>query len=156
MNNNINNLWMILAIIIVICLCVGIFFLIKYCVAGYQRSRRSGAIDEMEGHDFEYFCADLLEKKGFIDVEVTRGSGDYGIDILAEKDGVTYAIQCKRYAMPVGVDAVQQAYAGRDYYDRMVGAVMTNQYFTTPAVEAAKKLKILLWDRGYLDSMMDE
>ena len=52
--------------------------------------------------------------------------------------------------------AVQEAYAGRDYYDRMVGAVMTNQYFTEPAVKAAKKLKILLWDRGYLESMMEE
>lgn len=151
-----NNIWMILALLIGICICIGVFFLIRYCVKGYRKGRRDGIIDDMEGHDFEYFCAELLEKKGFIDVEVTRGSGDYGIDILAEKDGVTYAIQCKRYTMPVGVEAVQQAYAGRDYYDRMVGAVMTNQYFTTPAVEASKKLKILLWDRGYLDSMMEE
>lgn len=113
-------------------------------------------IDLMEGHDFEYYCAELLKRRGFKEVEVTKGSGDYGIDILAEKDGVTYAIQCKCYATPVGVKAVQEAYAGRDYYDRMVGAVLTNQYFTTPAVEAAKKLKILLWDRGYLESMMEE
>ena len=33
---------------------------------------------------------------------------------------------------------------------------MTNQYFTTPAVNVAKKLKIMLWDRGYLEAMMDE
>lgn len=113
-------------------------------------------LDEMEGHDFEYYCAQLLEKSGFDEVEVTRGSGDYGIDILAQKDGVTYAIQCKRYTAPVGVKAVQEAYAGRDYYDRMVGAVLTNQYFTAPAVEAARKLKILLWDRGYLEGMIEE
>ena len=100
-------------------------------------------IDLMEGHDFEYYCAELLKKRGFQEVEVTKGSGDYGIDILAEKEGVTYAIQCKCYTAPVGVKAVQEAYAGRDYYDRMVGAVLTNQYFTQPAVEAAKKLKIL-------------
>ena len=89
-------------------------------------------------------------------MEVTKGSGDYGVDILAEKEGVTYAIQCKCYGVPIGVKAIQEAYAGRDYYDRMVGAVMTNQYFTAPAVEAAKKLKILLWDRGYLERMMEE
>ena len=89
-------------------------------------------------------------------MEVTKGSGDYGVDILAEKEGVTYAIQCKRYKAPVGVKAIQEAYAGRDYYDRMVGVVMTNQYFTAPAVEAAGKLKILLWDGGYLESMMEE
>ncbi len=124
----------------------------------FFRHRRlaSSAFEDMEGHEFEYFCADLLKDHGFCEVEVTKGSGDYGIDILAEKDGVTYAVQCKRYAAPVGVKAVQEAYAGRDYYDRMVGAVMTNQYFTAPAVEAAKKLKILLWDGGYIESMMDE
>lgn len=112
--------------------------------------------DDMEGRDFEVFCARLLENRGFEEVEVTKCSGDYGVDILAEKEGVTYAIQCKRYTSPVGVKAIQEAYAGRDYYDRMVGAVLTNQYFTAPAVEAAKKLKILLWDRGYLEQMMEE
>ena len=44
-----------------------------------RRSRASGnAMDEMEGHDFEFFCADLLREAGFEDVEVTRGSGDFG------------------------------------------------------------------------------
>ncbi len=140
-----------LAILIVILL------LIAAAAVFYRRHHvRSSIMDEMEGHEFEYFCAELLSKRGFCEVEVTKGSGDYGVDILAEKDGVTYAIQCKAYTTPVGVKAVQEAYAGRDYYDRMVGAVLTNQYFTKPAVEAAKKLKILLWDRGYLDEMMEE
>lgn len=140
-----------LAILIVILL------LIAAAAVFYRRHHvRSSIVDEMEGHEFEYFCAELLSKRGFCEVEVTKGSGDYGVDILAEKDGVTYAIQCKAYTTPVGVKAVQEAYAGRDYYDRMVGAVLTNQYFTKPAVEAAKKLKILLWDRGYLDEMMEE
>lgn len=121
-----------------------------------KRNQRPEHFDLLEGHEFEYYCAELLRKKGFIEVEVTKGSGDYGADILAEKEGVTYAIQCKCYTAPIGVKAIQEAHAGRDYYDRMVGAVLTNQYFTTPAVEAAKKLKILLWDRGYLESMLEE
>lgn len=133
--------------------------LLAAAVAGIwliRRRRRDILPDAMEGHEFERYCAELLEANGFQEVEVTKGSGDYGVDILAEKDGVTYAIQCKRYTGPVGVAAVQQAYAGRDYYDRMVGAVLTNQYFTAPAVEAARKLKILLWDRGYMEGMMEE
>lgn len=140
---------------------LGIFFLlfliiiIKSFVSKHHRIDPEH-FDTLEGHEFEHYCAGLLQKKGFIDVEVTKGSGDYGVDILAEKDGVTYAIQCKCYTAPIGVKAIQEAYAGRDYYDRMVGAVLTNQYFTTPAVEAAKKLKILLWDRGYLESMLEE
>ncbi len=118
--------------------------------------RKPLPMDEMEGHDFEYYCADLLKKQGFIDVEVTRGSGDFGADILAEKDGITYAVQCKCYDKPIGVKAVQEIYAGRDFYDRMVGVVMTNQYFTQPAFELAQKLKIMLWDRDYVDDMADE
>ena len=120
-----------------------------------NRSRRS-EMDDMEGHEFEYFCADLLKDNGFAEVEVTRGSGDYGVDILAEKDGITYAVQCKCHTDPIGIRAVQEVYAGRDYYDRMVGVVMTNQYFTSAAVHAAEKLKILLWDRGYVEAMMEE
>ena len=122
----------------------------------FLKRKKVAVIDSMEGREFEFFCADLLRKKGFEEVEVTKGSGDYGIDILAEKEGISFAIQCKRYQDPVGVKAIQEAYAGRDYYDKMVGAVLTNQYFTASAVEAAKKLKILLWDRGYLESMMEE
>ena len=134
-----------------------VFLIIFLIVMRIRKNRAYGReFDLLEGHEFEYYCADLLMKRGFEAVEVTRGSGDYGIDILAERDGVTYAIQCKCYSAPVGVKAVQEAYAGRDYYDCMVGAVLTNQYFTQPAVEAAKKLKILLWDRGYLESMIEE
>lgn len=145
----------LMLVLIIALLCLLVIVAVVLCRV-FRRLDKNKQLDQMAGHDFEYYCADLLEAHGFIDVEVTKASGDYGIDILAEKDGVTYAIQCKRYDGPVGVKAVQEAYAGRDYYDRMVGAVMTNQYFTQPAVEAAKKLKILLWDRGYIEGMLEE
>lgn len=142
-----------------IAIIAGVILAVAAGVVLCRRFRRHYAdkqLDEMEGLQFEYYCADLLKDQGFTEVEVTKSSGDYGVDILAEKEGITYAIQCKRYNAPVGVKAIQEAYAGRDYYDRMVGCVLTNQYFTQPAVEAAKKLKILLWDRDYLEEMIDE
>lgn len=145
---------------IVVAVVIGIIIALLITVAlvllHRAKTKMPAGMDLLEGHDFEVYCAELLKRRGFQEVEITKGSGDYGVDILAEKEGVTYAIQCKRYTAPVGVKAVQEAYAGRDYYDRMVGAVLTNQYFTQPAVEAAKKLKILLWDRGYLESMLEE
>lgn len=150
MNTETNMVWLIIALLFL--------FLLAGLILSYVSKRRARVkdFDLLDGREFEYYCADLLRKRGFKEVEVTKGSGDYGIDILAERDGVTYAIQCKCYGDSVGVKAVQEAYAGRDYYDCMVGAVLTNQYFTGPAVEAAKKLKILLWDRGYLESMAEE
>ncbi len=113
-------------------------------------------VDEMEGHDFEYYCANLLSANGFQDVEVTRGSGDFGVDILAKKEDITYAFQCKCYDKPIGVKAVQEVYAGKDYYDRMIGVVITNQYFTEPAVKLASKLNVILWDRDYLNDLIGE
>ena len=144
-----NTIWPVVGIGIICIFAVIIYGLIR-------RRRKELPFDSMEGHDFERFCANLLKARGFLEVEVTKGSGDFGVDILAEKDGINYAFQCKRYDEPVGVKAIQEIYAGRDYYDRQIGVVMTNQYFTAPAVQAAGKLKILLWDRGYLEEMMEE
>lgn len=39
----------------------------------------------MSGWDFERYCADCLLKKGFTKAEVTSGSGDHGVDIIAEQ-----------------------------------------------------------------------
>lgn len=143
--------------IIIIIIAVLVFLLVTQLVIVIFRKRdRGGGFEEMEGHEFEHYCASLLVAVGFMEVMVTKGSGDFGADILAEKDGVTYAIQCKCYNKPVGVQAVMEAYAGRDYYDRMVGVVMSNQYFTAPAAEMARKLKIMLWDQGYLDILEAE
>ena len=150
MDELISNPVLVGGIILGFLVVIGLLFLLR------ARKIRPKDYDTMEGREFEVFCADLLEKRGFTEVEVTRASGDFGIDILAQRDGVTFAIQCKRYTEPVGVKAVQEAYAGRDYYYCMVGAVLTNQYFTEAAVKAAQKLKILLWDRGYLEEMMEE
>ena len=121
-----------------------------------RRRRKPLPMDEMEGGEFEQYCAQLLKEHGFDEVEVTRGSGDYGVDVLAQREGITYAVQCKRYDGPVGVHAVQEVYAGKAFYDRMVGVVMTNQYFTAPAVEMAVKLQVLLWDRDYIDELAAE
>ncbi len=153
-HTQVQTAYIITIIAVILTISIAAFLGVRILRRRYKN--RKQIFDDMEGHEFEYYCAELLKRNGFTEVEVTKGSGDYGTDILAEKDGVTYAIQCKCYSDMVGVKAVQEVHAGRDYYDRMVGAVLTNQYFTASAAEAARKLKILLWDREYLESMMEE
>lgn len=111
-------------------------------------------IDGMEGHEFEYWCAELLKKNGYIDVEVTKGSGDQGVDVLAFKDGIKYAIQCKCYASDLGNRPIQEVYAGRAIYSCQIGIVMTNRRFTASAKELAKATGVLLWDREKLEEML--
>ena len=109
--------------------------------------------DSMSGEDFEEFCADILRGNGFTDVEVTKATGDHGIDVLAKKDGIKYAIQCKRYSKPVGNKAVQEAYSGKDIYKADVAVVMSNMDFTAQAIEDAKKLNVELWNRDKIYSL---
>ena len=132
-----------------------VFLLIILLIFTALRHRRNSGVI-VDGHDFEHFCAEVLAHAGFESIELTPASGDFGVDILAERDGVTWAFQCKYYEKPVGTRAVQEIYSGRDYYHRMVGAVMTNNAYTKNAVKMADELNILLWDGEYLSELVGE
>lgn len=36
----------------------------------------------MDGYQFEYQCAEILQRNGFSRVQVTQSSGDQGVDII--------------------------------------------------------------------------
>ncbi len=112
-------------------------------------------VDDMEGHDFEQFCANLLKRNDFEEVRVTQASGDQGVDILAEKDGIRYAIQCKNYSSKLGNAPVQEIYAGKTFYHCHVGVVMTNTTFTQSAIDLAEATNVILWDREKLQKFME-
>lgn len=99
----------------------------------------------MDGYQFEYQCAAILKRKHFSKIEVTKSSGDQGVDIIAYKHKKKYGIQCKYYTYPVGNKAVQEAYAGANFYDCDKAMVMTNTTFTRSASELAEKLEVELW-----------
>ena len=107
-------------------------------------------VDTMNGHEFEHFCAELLKKNGYEKINVTQGSGDQGIDIIAIRDGIKYGIQCKCYSSDIGNKAVQEVFAGKAFYECHIGVVLTNQFFTKSAIELAKKNGVILWDRNKL------
>lgn len=113
-------------------------------------------IDSMDGHSFEYWCADFLQKNGFINVRVTQDSGDQGVDILAEKDGIKYAIQCKCYSSDLGNKPVQEVNTGKVIYHCQIGAVITNRHFTQGGQEAAEATGVLLWDRDWIQEKLSE
>lgn len=113
-------------------------------------------IDNLDGFEFEEFCAKLLRFNGYENVMNTQKSVDYGIDIIAEKDKVKYAIQCKRYNVKVGNDAIQEAMTGKDYYGCNIAVVLTNSKFTQNAQKLAKATGIILWDRDILRNMIEK
>ena len=138
---------------------LGLFLLCLLLSANPTRARKRVALaeaDEMEETEFEKFCADLLRYNGFYDVSLTPKSGDQGVDIVAWKDGVKYAIQCKRYQSKLDNTPVQEVHLGRVVYHCQRAAVMTNNYFTEGAQRAAVAGDVDLWDRGVLFNMLCE
>lgn len=113
-------------------------------------------IDEMNPFKFEYLTKVLLEKLDYNNVVLTNDSNDYGIDVLAEQDGIKYGFQCKHYSGNVGIAAVQQAYAGIQHYGCNIGIVITNSSFTKQAQKQAKETNIILWDRKKLMDKLSE
>lgn len=107
-------------------------------------------IDLMDGHDFEFWCADALKNSGFLNVAVTPGSNDKGVDIVAEKGGLRYAFQCKRYNSDLGNSPVQEVFTGQRIYNCHVGVVITNRDFTVGAKDAALATGVLLWGRSWI------
>ena len=97
---------------------------------------------------------ELLRKLGYERVKVTQGSGDQGVDVIAVKNDKKYAIQCKRYSKKLGNKPVQEVNAGRTIYGCSIAVVVTNNYFTDGAKEAAQATGVELWDRDTLKRMI--
>lgn len=110
--------------------------------------------DYMTGEDFEIFISQILKKTGYLNVCITKKSGDQGVDIIAEQNDIRYAIQCKRYSEKVGNKAIQEVFTGKVFYNCDVGVVVTNNYFTQSAENLANKIGVILWDRNYLEKLI--
>lgn len=116
-----------------------------------QRLVKSGIadIDQMSGKVFEKYLEALFEKLGY-KVERTRYVGDFGADLVTKKNGVKIVIQAKRFKGKVGVKAIQEAVAAKGFYNCDQAMVVTNSFYTKPAIELAKANSVGLWDRDKL------
>lgn len=126
-------------------------WIMRRMTAGHNVAQRCLRLD---GPEFEAYVALVLQDNGFRHVEITKGSGDQGVDILCERSGKTYAVQCKNYAGAVGNFAVQEAYAGAQFYGCEAAAVICPGTFTSGARELARATGVLLWDGRKLSRMM--
>ncbi len=112
-------------------------------------------IDAMDGWSFEGYVAWLLRHKGY-DTEVTKGSGDLGVDVIARREGEAVAVQCKRQVQSVSRRAVSDAVAGKAAFGCTAAMVVTNNYFTQGAKVLANANGCILVDREVLGSWVAE
>ncbi len=102
------------------------------------------------GQQYEQDMLSRLIMQGY-NAKMTRGTGDYGVDIIVTNDdGSMIAIQCKYQKSIVGVEAIQAVYAGGRFYDCTKFAVISNSGFSNNAILMAKKLGIYLSDGNFV------
>lgn len=111
-------------------------------------------VDSMNGVEFEEFVAKMFDKLGYT-TEVTKASGDQGVDVVAKKDGKVLGIQAKCYSGVVGNHAIMEVVAGMNYYGCNCCMVVTNSTFTAAAKELARANRVELWDRNNLKEQME-
>ena len=110
------------------------------------RGSGQAAVDEMVGVDFEHYVAAVLRGVGYT-VEVTKASGDFGVDLIATKNGVRTAVQCKRQARAVNGSAIQQVVAGAAVHECTATMVVSNHRYTPAAEKLAEVHGCVLVDR---------
>lgn len=98
------------------------------------------------GEDYEKYVAGRLASGGYMNISLTPTSNDYGADVICEKDGVKYCVQCKMYSNPVGVSAVQEIVTAKAHYQCERAMVITNNVFTAQAKKLASENAVILVD----------
>jgi restriction system protein len=123
-----------------------------------QRMRRKALralqiahIDAMTGEEFEEYVAELLRFQGY-KTRMTPRSGDYGVDVIASKDGIKTAVQIKRYSKKLDQKPIREAVTGMAVrqYGCTKAMVITNSTFTKAAKFVADESGCVLVDREKL------
>jgi Holliday junction resolvasome RuvABC ATP-dependent DNA helicase subunit len=119
-------------------------------------------VDNLSGIDFELLVGSLLSRMGF-QIEMTKESGDGGVDIIATLDKPflrgRYLVQCKRFAIGsnVGAPIVREFYGAlRADRNAVKGIFITTSFFTNQARDFARDLPIDLIDRDQLCHLLRE
>lgn len=98
----------------------------------------------MTPEEFERYVACIFESKGY-KTEVTRYSGDYGVDVFAFKGKEKIAIQVKKFGnctRKVNRNVFLKLYGSQHFFDCTKAIVATDGKVMDDAVEVAKKLGI--------------
>ena len=106
------------------------------------------SIEDMSPYEFEHYIAKLFKKMGY-KTTTTRGSQDFGIDVIAKNSDEKIAIQVKKYmGHPVGNTDVQRLLGAMQMKgvkaDRSI--LITTSRFTKNAIQQAEECPIELWD----------
>lgn len=112
-------------------------------------------IDQLNPFEFENWLSDFMNKCGY-SAFTTNRSGDYGADVIAEKDNYRIVIQCKMSKSILGIRCVQEVIGAMNYYHANDGwVVSTTPEFTYQAYNLANSANIKLYPKHKLEILLN-
>jgi restriction endonuclease Mrr len=105
--------------------------------------------------DLEILVQKLFEKMGYTAKHIGQ-TGDYGVDVIAEKDGEKVIIQVKKYTSLVTPEEVQRTLGALHHYKADKAVLVTTSGFTTRAKALEQTGPIELWNKKIFQEMLDK
>lgn len=130
-----------------------LLFVLRQMFYKIKIRRACSSVYKLSGEEFEELLVNLYRADGYR-VRKIGGKGDFGVDLLITRNGVTTAVQAKRYNKNVSLSAVQEVYAGKTYYGADKAAVITNSRFTKGAKMLALPCEVELIEGDELEDMI--
>jgi restriction system protein len=112
------------------------------------------ALHGLSPREFEEYIAELFKRLGYENVTLTPTSNDKGIDILAKREGVRIAIQCKKYKGVIGSPQMQTFLGAMQHVEAQKGFFVTTSVFSREAEKFAYDHPIELIDGFALAEMI--
>lgn len=113
-------------------------------ITAYNQAQRDALRDRlgtMPPIQFEHLIGDLLEAMGYEDVQVTRQSGDKGVDVIAMVQfgitTITEVVQVKRHKGSIGRPILDQLRGALPYHKAIRGTIITLGGFSSGCKDAA-------------------
>jgi hypothetical protein len=111
----------------------------KAALAAYNRKLEAWRGDELKrwrrlsGRGFEVELAKLYKSRGYR-VKLNRGTGDGGVDLIVERHGQSFLVQCKAYQNPVGPAPVRELLGTLTHHNyALQGWLVTTSSFSKAA-----------------------
>lgn len=129
----------------------------KQLIGSVARSEVADALDGMSWQQFERLVGEGFRLQGYGVLETGGGGADGGIDLMLNKDGEKYLVQCKQWrAFRVGVDVVRELYGVMAAKGAAGGFVVTSGRFTDEAHKFAEGRNVELIDGNRLHSLIKQ
>jgi restriction system protein len=119
-------------------------------------NKKVASLFELNPREFEEYITELFKLLGYEKVTLTPQMNDKGIDILMEKNGKRYGVQCKRHKGIIGSPAIQSFLGAMQHAQTSHGFFVTTSTFSLEAEKMASQHPIELVDSIKLAQMIQQ